>query len=103
MMTITVKKETSLLGKSLGLIGKEKPYPLYFQTRWGIHTFGLRFPIDVLILDNKNSVQKIKKFLRPNRIFIWNPQFYRIIELPAGTIDKLHINHMDNISILLHK
>ena len=74
-----------------GLIGKDKPYVLMIRTRFGIHTFGLKFPIDVLVLNNEDKVVSIKKNLKPNRIFSWNPLYEKVIELPVGTIKKNQI------------
>lgn len=76
-----------------GLIGVKKPKAVFFKTHWGIHTFGLRFPIDILILDNENKVVKIKENLKPFRLFLWNPKFNSVLELPEGTVKN------DNISI----
>lgn len=94
MVAIPVKEAKSLKEKIVGLIGK-KPYALLIKTRFGIHTFGLKFPIDVLILDHKNKVVKIKKSLMPNSIFLWNPLYDMVIELPQGTIDKKKIKIND--------
>jgi len=74
-----------------GLIGKTKPQALMIKTRFGIHTFGLKFPIDILILNDKNKVILIKKNLKPNRIFLWNPIYKKVLELPPGTIEKKKI------------
>ena len=52
----------------MGLIGKD-PTPLFFKTRFGIHTFGVITPIDVLILDKNYKVVKIKALL-PLGLFI---------------------------------
>ncbi len=87
-MTLFVKETKNLKEKITGLIGKSKPQALMIKTHFGIHTFGLKFPIDVLILNKNNKVVSIKKNLLPNRIFVWNPLHERILELPAGTIDK---------------
>lgn len=87
-VTLTIKKAKNLRQKIRGLIGKTKPEAILLQTRFGIHTFGVRFPIDVVILDSKNIVVKLKQNLKPNRIFLWNPRFDRVLELPAGTIQK---------------
>lgn len=76
------------LQKIQGLIGKQKPYPLLINTRFGIHTFGLNFPIDVIILSNQHVV-KLKSNLKQNRVFIWNPVYSQIVELPSGFI-KTH-------------
>lgn len=91
-MRINVKILQSFWKKSKGLIGANPVYPVYFTTRWGIHTFGVLSPIDVIILDNKNRVVSLQNNLPPNRFYFWNPQFDRVIELPAGTIKKREIN-----------
>ena len=76
------------LNKSIGLIGKNKFEAVIFTTRFGIHTFGLKFPIDVLILDDKHKVVSIREDLKPNRIFLWNPKYNLVVELENGTVKK---------------
>lgn len=61
---------------------------MLLKTRYGIHTFGMKYPIDVLILDEQNNIVTIKNNLRPNNIFIWNIQYETVLELPKGTIEK---------------
>lgn len=95
----TVLSETEYekrgFGKLVGLLGKKKAETLVFNTRFGIHTFFLRFPIDVIILSNKNKVVFIRKNLKPNRIFVWNVKYSRIIELPSGKIEKSNTKNGD--------
>lgn len=102
VIKLFAKEAKNLKEKIQGLIGKEKPYALMIKTRFGIHTFGLKFPIDVLILDKKNKVMVVKNNLMPKRIFVWNPLFEKVIELPKGTIEKkaIKINMTIDISIL---
>lgn len=100
MISIPVREARNLREKIIGLIGA-KPYALLIKTHFGIHTFGLKFPIDVLILDNQNKVVSIKKNLKPKRIFIWNPLFEKVIELPQGTIDKKKIRINDDVNLKL--
>lgn len=90
-MHITVTK-LSYVASIIGLIGKKKPYPLLFYTRFGIHTFFLVFPIDVVILDSKQCIVAVKESLVPNRIFFWDPRFNTVLELPSGTIRELHLH-----------
>ncbi len=103
MYMITVKAEElkSLKAKTIGLIGKNCAQPVFFKTRFGIHTFGLNFPIDVLILDDTNCVQVIKKGLKTKRIFIWNPKHVNVLELPEGQINKLKITLNSKIDLNL--
>lgn len=84
-------REVRGVNKVLGLINAQKPENLLIKTRFGIHTFGLRLPIDVIVLNNKNRVVKLKESLKPNNIFIWNPKHDTVVELPASSIKKLHI------------
>jgi uncharacterized protein len=72
----------SIINKSMGLIGQQKSKPLIFKTRFGIHTFFLKFPIDVLIMDKNMKVVKVKRSLKPNRFLFWNPLHDLVIELP---------------------
>ena len=70
---------------------RKRILPLYFETRWGIHTFFVKEPIDVLILDEENIIRAIKKGLKPWRLFFWNPKYYRIIELPKGALSQVNL------------
>ena len=99
MVTLFVKRAKNIGEKVIGLIGKEKPASLLIKTRFGIHTFGLKFPIDVLILDKSNKIISIKKNLKPKRIFLWNPIYDTVLELPVGTIDKKKIKINDIVNL----
>jgi len=81
------------------MIGKSEPMALMIKTRFGIHTFGVKFPIDVLILNNENKVASLREGLKPNRMFLWNPMHEKVIELPAGTIKKTAIKMHDSITL----
>jgi uncharacterized membrane protein (UPF0127 family) len=52
----------------------------------GIHTFGMKFPIDVLFLDRRKRVLKIRRNMVPRRLslHLWA---HSVLELPAGTVD----------------
>ncbi len=99
MTTISIKEAKNIKEKIIGLIGRNKPEAIMLRTRFGIHTFGLKFPIDIVILDKNNRVVKLKKSLKPNRIFLWNPFYDRILELPEGTIEKKEIKAYDFLDL----
>ncbi|MCL5733923.1 MAG: DUF192 domain-containing protein, partial [Patescibacteria group bacterium] len=82
-----------------GLIGAEKAEPMLFKTRWGIHTFGVRFPIDVVIFGKNGLVVKIKAGLKPGKLFFWNPKFCDVLELPEGAIKKSGLKIGDVLKI----
>jgi len=98
MLNLRVKKLKSSAEKNVGLIGSKQVYPVFFQTRWGIHTFGLKFAIDVLILDSRFQVVKKVTDLPPNRIFFWPVVYQNVVELPAGDIRRLKIKPGDQIN-----
>ncbi|MGC9603549.1 MAG: DUF192 domain-containing protein [Minisyncoccia bacterium] len=74
--------------KANGLSGKDAPAAIFFKTRWGIHTFGVKFPIDCVITDNNFEIKGLEENLKPNRFFFWQPKYKNVLELPAGTISK---------------
>jgi len=91
MLKLKVKRLQTLKEKTVGLIGREKETSVIFETRFGIHTFGLKFPIDVLVLDNQKRAVVLKEVLVPNRILLWNPRYKIVLELPEDAIKKHHI------------
>lgn len=82
------KEMKSFLDLVLGLLRKSNPRSLLFKTRFGIHTFFLKEPIDVIVLDRQFRVVKLRQNLQPNRLFFWNPKFTVVIELPSNTIRR---------------
>ena len=83
---------TTLLDQFLGLLKHKKPTAMLFKTRFGIHTFGMHYAIDVLILDKENNVVAMKENMLPNKIFLWNPKYETVLELPTETIKIKKIN-----------
>lgn len=81
-MRVKVKKLSSFWEKTKGLIFSEGDSPVYLETRFGIHTFFLKNPIDVVVLDHEYVVRKIQKNISPGKIFLWNPKYFRVIEFP---------------------
>lgn len=86
ILSQNAKFAKSLIGLTFGLHLKNNSRTLIFKTRFGIHTLGLKEPIDVLVLDSDLKVVKIKESLQPNWFFFWNPKFNLVIELPAEII-----------------
>ncbi len=94
-----VEELKTLAEKSKGLIGASVPSGAYFRTRWGIHTFGVKFPIDIVIADEALRVRTVKKNLQPGRFFFWDPRFQDVFELPAGTIDGVRLVVGDTLEL----
>lgn len=97
IIRLKIVKADSFWKKCVGLIGKSENTCLYLETRFGIHTIGMRHKIDILILDKKYIVRKINKSLSPNKFFFWNPVFHKVLELPPGLVKKKNIQFGDKI------
>jgi uncharacterized protein len=81
----------SFIDRMFGLLVKKNPRNLLFKTRFGIHTFFLKEPIDLLVLNQQLQIVKVKPSLKPNQLFFWNPKHSTVIELINGTIRKFNI------------
>lgn len=99
MVKLKAKKLKGFKDKTRGLLFSKTAFPVFIETRFGIHTFGLKFPIGVLILDGANRVVGLKENLKPNRIFLWNPKYKKVIELPQGEIINKKIKIGDIIKV----
>lgn len=86
--------------KAIGLLGKKEPSILIFKTRWGIHTFGMKFSIDIVICDNNWIVRVTNEEMKPNRIMLWNPKYKNVIELPAGAIKETQTSTGDTFQLV---
>jgi uncharacterized membrane protein (UPF0127 family) len=98
VVTKDAKMVTSFKEMSLGLLDKASPSSLIFNTRWGLHTLGMKHPIDVIVLDSSGKIVRLKS-LKPNRIFTWNPKYSQAIEFPQGTIKKINLKKGDYLEI----
>lgn len=81
----------SFIDRMFGLLLSKNPRSLLFKTRFGIHTFFLKEPIDVIVLNDKLQIIKVKSSLEPNQLFFWNPEYSTVIELVKDSIRKFNI------------
>jgi len=57
---------------------------LWIAPSEAVHTFGMKFPIDVLFLDKKRKVLKIRSKMARSRMAICL-RAHSVLELPTGT------------------
>jgi len=74
--------------RNKGLLGRERLAPgegLWIRPCEAVHTFWMRFPIDLIYLDRKNRIRKLVSALPPWRLSgcVWA---HSVLELPSGTI-----------------
>jgi uncharacterized membrane protein (UPF0127 family) len=88
----------TLLDQTLGLLKYNKPVTMLLKTHFGIHTFGMKYPIDIIILNSQNQIVALKKNLWPNSIYVWDIQYSTVLELPNGVIQKSKTQLQDDLS-----
>src|SRR4051812_34920075 len=52
-----------------------------------VHTFGMRFPIDIAFLDERGRAVRVERAVPPWRVLVCREAF-AVIESPAGEIDR---------------
>ena len=97
-----VKKADHFLSRILGWIGKAKVDPetaLWVKPCWGIHTYGMNFPVDVVFLAKNSNVLSVVPNLPKNRVspFVFSAR--SVLVLPAHSIERSKINIGDKIEI----
>jgi uncharacterized membrane protein (UPF0127 family) len=78
----TSEKRTTGLLKHTGLRGGEG---LWIVPCEGVHTFFMKFAIDLVYVDRKHVVRKVVSNVGPWRLSMCLPA-HSIIELPAGSV-----------------
>lgn len=94
-----LKACVSFSDRMLGLLSFRNPRNLLFFTRFGIHTFFLKEPIDVLVLNAGFQVVFLKSGLKPYRFFFWDPGYKTVLELLPGSINKFGIRKGDTLTL----
>jgi uncharacterized membrane protein (UPF0127 family) len=87
----------------IGLAGKSRlgaGCGLLIRPSSGVHTFGMRFSIDVVALDRKLKVVKLWHRLAPFRVTSVSFETRNVLELPAGTIREAGIDVGDQLEII---
>jgi len=81
---VKIQKAMTFWDKVRGLMFKKNIKPIYLETRWGIHTFFVREPLLVFVLDDDCVVCRKKK-IDPWRMFFWHPKNRHVLEFPADS------------------
>ena len=74
---------------------------LWIYPTQAVHTFGMRFPIDVAFLDRRLRVKRIYHALVPYRLtsFVWGAR--SVLELPCGSLAETGTAIGDELQFLL--
>ena len=82
MADTSAKRRTGLLKHS----SLEPGSGLWIVPSESVHSFGMKFAIDLVYLDRKKKVRKIRKEMVPRRISACLTA-HSVLELPVGAID----------------
>ena len=88
-MAVRVLKADDSASRNKGLLGRESMGPdegLWIVPCPMIHTFFMKFPIDVLFLDADLTVRRVIEDLRPWRLSPWVLSARSVLELKGGTL-----------------
>ena len=91
----------SVLKRMVGLLNRKaltSGEGLLLDRCYGIHTIGMRFPIDVLFLDKELRVMRAVQALPPFRTCVVRQAVY-VLELPVGAIQSSHTEAGDQIQM----
>ena len=84
-----------------GLLGRDRLEPgsaVVIAPCQGVHTFGMRFAIDIVAVTRDGVVIKIRSHVPRRRIVLaWKA--YAILELPSGTVDECRLKVGDQLRV----
>jgi uncharacterized membrane protein (UPF0127 family) len=87
----------------IGLAGRRRldaECGLLIRPSSGIHTFGMRFPIDVVALNRNLEVLQLCHCLAPFRTTSISLRTHSMLELPAGQINHCRMKVGDQLELL---
>ncbi|HWO42816.1 MAG TPA: DUF192 domain-containing protein [Candidatus Eisenbacteria bacterium] len=99
-----VRKADNFVTRLIGLLKRKHLGPeeaLWLMPSKGIHTIGMKFPIDVVFLSKSNQVLGIISGLLPYRVSGVHLRGHSVLELPSGTIKKSRTEVGDQLEISL--
>jgi uncharacterized membrane protein (UPF0127 family) len=93
----------TFLTRLIGLAGRKRldaGCGLLIRPSSGIHTIGMRFPIDVVALNKKMVVLKLWQRVVPLRMTGINLRTHSVLELPAGQIEQCQMQVGDQLEFV---
>jgi uncharacterized protein len=109
---VTIERSGALLAERIeiagdsasrrkGLLGRDRLEPgcaVVIAPSQGVHTFGMRFAIDIVAVARDGSVVKIRSHVPPRRIVMaWSA--FAIIELNAGSAAAVQLQVGDRLRV----
>lgn len=95
-----IKIADTFKDKLLGLMNKKNiDYGLLIKNCKSIHTYFMKEPIDVLLLDNENRILFINRNVEKNKVLIYHTKKKsNILELPSNASKNLNVNDIIDLN-----
>lgn len=96
-LSLKAEAARSFLKRTKGLIGRSLEEFSQGGALWivpcdGVHTIGMRFPIDVAYLDAEGRILRLYHRLAPFRLAALNFKTKSVLELPPGILAQTNTN-----------
>lgn len=101
-LALRVKVADSILGRLVGLLGKRSLNPdggVWIVPANAIHTVGMLFSFDVVMIDKDFKVVSLTEMVKPFRVILPKRHAESVIELPAHTIFRSRTEVGDQLLI----
>ncbi|MBN2089290.1 DUF192 domain-containing protein [candidate division KSB1 bacterium] len=103
LLNYHVSLADNLKARLFGLLGYEKlssKQVLHIVPCSSIHTFGMKFPVDVLFLNMSDKVIHVIRNFGPNRFTLMKSDAISVLEFPTGTLNQNEIQPGDYLDII---
>jgi uncharacterized protein len=84
-----VRPVSTAVGRMRGLLGRgplERGEALMLEPAYQVHTFGMRYRIDVVFCAADGRVLHVVRAMRPRRVSRWVRGARRALEFPSGSV-----------------
>ncbi len=100
---IEIKSAHSWWTRLVGLLGTStlhNHHAIWLKPCRSIHTIGMQYAIDVVFLDKEQVVRKLASTIQPFRICFAPRGTRSVVELAAGSIQRLDIRIDDQLVLI---
>lgn len=101
-LAFKVKVADSILSRLVGLLGRRSLQPdsgVWICPANAVHTIGMLFSFDLVLIDKDFKVVGVRELLRPFRVTMPNPKAESVLELPAHAIFRSRTQIGDQLLI----
>ena len=94
VLAVSVTTAATRVARAVGLLARHRfgtGEGLWITPCRGVHTYGMRFPIDVVALSRSGEVVDMVTQMRPWRIRLPRRGVVGVLELPAGSVSRCEV------------